>query len=478
MARSAFAAEDFAAVRVEALAALDAGGENRDLLLMLAKAQLKLGDGDGAQGTLARLDDAGVHGAPIVRMKAEAALLRQQPQQALALLGNDPSPDAWRLRAAAHQDMDDATAALDAFRRGMAAGADMQLARDYARFLIAAQDYAGADTALGVMQRVAGGALDTLMLEGDLRLKEGQQDAARLAYDRAIKAFPKRVEPLLAQATLSDMRNRLDEAIALVARAAAIAAKDQRVVDLQVQLASEKGDWEKVRTILAPVEADLDPRSANGLSYGEALLRLGHPEQARAIFAQALLLSPQNPYSRMMLAQAQLATGDAANAYRTVRPLSDSVLAGPDELELAEKAAQAAGDPAAGALHARRVSRDLARLQALSQTGQAALSRRDWTAAIAAYSALPGGNDDAEVQKRLAFACTSAGRHDEAIVHADRALMILPRDADMLHIAGLARLNAGRDKDNALRLLKQASQSDPANRLFRADLARAGAGAG
>jgi hypothetical protein len=42
----------------------------------------------------------------------------------------------------------------------------------------------------------------------------------------------------------------------------------------------------------------------------------------------------------------------------------------------------------------------------------------------------------------------------------------------MLHMAGLARLNAGQDLDTARRLLARASEADPANRLFRADLAR------
>jgi hypothetical protein len=40
-----------------------------------------------------------------------------------------------------------------------------------------------------------------------------------------------------------------------------------------------------VRQLLAPHEVDLDPRTPNGLTYAEALLRLGHPEQARVMFA-------------------------------------------------------------------------------------------------------------------------------------------------------------------------------------------------
>jgi Flp pilus assembly protein TadD len=54
-------------------------------------------------------------------------------------------------------------------------------------------------------------------------------------------------------------------------------------------------------------------------------------------------------------------------------------------------------------------------------------------------------------------ACSNAGRHAEAIAYADRALLISPRDPDMLHMAGLARLNAGQDLDTARRLLARAS---------------------
>jgi cytochrome c-type biogenesis protein CcmH/NrfG len=44
----------------------------------------------------------------------------------------------------------------------------------------------------------------------------------------------------------------------------------------------------------------------------------------------------------------------------------------------------------------------------------------------------------------------------------------------MPHIAGLVRLEAGKDTEQARALLAQAVQLDPSNRLFRADLGRAG----
>jgi len=341
---------------------------------------------------------------------------------------------------------------------------------DYAAFLLTAQDYKGAAAAINRLRQLGPQKLDTLMLAGQLAFQTSRLDEAKRTYSAAADAYPMRIEPLIALANLADMEDKVDAAIRLVERAAKIVQGNPAVVDLRVQLASEKGDWETVRKTLAHDEARLDPRSPNGMSYAEALLRLGHPEQARAIFAKALLLSLQNPYARMMLAEAQLASGDAVTALRTVAPLSGSVLAGPRVLDLAARAAQAAGDPSAaviaGRLHAPQI-------QLLAAAGQAALTREDWNGALAAYHQIPGYDSDAEVLRRLAQAAAKAGLADAAIGYADHALELAPRNADMLHIAAWVRLETGRDRDHMLRLMKQASQLDPANRLFRADLARA-----
>lgn len=473
-AQQAFAAEDYATARTQVLGALDSDGGNRDMLLLFARTQLKLGDGDGAQATLTRLEEAGVTSPELVRMKAEAAIMRGQPQAALNLLGRDGSAESWRLRAAAHSGLDDSPAALDALRRGLAVdGRNYALVHDYARFLLAAQDYREAGKAIETLRQLAPRRLDTLMMSGTLAAQQGQLDAAARSYTAAADAFPSRVEPLTALASLADMQGKVDAALAIVARAAKIAPGHPEVIDLTVLLASEKGDWETVRKALVSQEMTLDPRSANGLSYAEALLRLGHPEQARAMFAQALLLSPQNPYARIMLAEAQLAVGDAATALRTVQPLSDSALAGPRELDLAVRAAKAANDPSADALVARLRSPALKVNERLVNVGQAALVRQDWQAALAAFGQIPGHDNDAEVLRRMALAASRAGQVDVALGYADRALDLAPRNADMMHTAALVRLEAGRDRDKMLRLMKEASQLDPANRLFRADLARA-----
>lgn len=473
-AQKAFAAEDYAAARAQVLGALEGDGSNRDMLLLYARTQLRLGDGDGAQAALTHLEEAGFGGPELVRMKAEAAILRGQPQAALNLLGQDNGAEAWRLRAAAQSALDNAPAALEALRRGLAADPrHYALVHDYARFLIAAQDYPAAGKAVETLRQLGPARLDTLMMTGTLAAEQGQFDRAEISYKAAAKAFPLRIEPLTALASLAEMQGRIDAAGSFVAQAAKIAPSHPDVIDLTVLLASEKGDWETVRKTLVGRETSLDPRSANAMSYAEALLRLGHPEQARAMFAQALLLSPQNPYARIMLAEAQFAVGDARSALRTVQPLSDSVLAGERELDLAVRAATVAKDPSAAALAARLQSPALKVNQQLASAGQAALVRQDWSAALATFSKIPGHENDAEALRLMAIAASRLGQVDMALGYADRALELAPRNADMMHTAALVRLEAGRDRDQMLRLMKQASQLDPANRLFRVDLARA-----
>ncbi len=476
-AKTAFAAEDYGTARTSLLAALDVAGADKAMLLLLARSQLRLGDGDGAKAALVQLESASGKTAESTRMMAEAALLRGQPDEALELLGNDADPEAWRVRAAAHAALEDSPAALAAMRKGLAAGGNYALLHDYAVYQMAAQDYAGAEGTLAKMRVLGPERLDTLMVSGDLAVNQGRFGAASRAYLAAKAKFPARSEPLAALATLADMQGKLDEAIALVEQAAKISPRSTQVEALRVQFAAQHGDWEKVRTMLAGQESALEPRSANGMSYAEALLRLGHAEQARALFAKALSLSPQNPFARLMLAEAELETGDAASALRTIQPLSASVMADTRALELASKAARGAGDPSAAGLAARLASPQTRINQTLVAAGEAAAIRGDWRAAIAAYRQLPGYDGDAEVLKRLALASSKAGLHAEAIAFADKALALAPRNPDMPHIAGLVRLEAGQNADQARQLMAQAVQLDPSNRLFRADLGRAGGGA-
>lgn len=471
-ARQKIAGKELAAARVDLVAALGEKGDDPALLRLLADVQLRLGDGDGAAATAARLERAGVAAADVALIRAEAALLRGNPDEALALLGSAGSSGAERVRAAALAEKQDAAGALAALQRGAAAGADPLLWRDYARFLLGSGDLDGAANQVAALSRLQPDGFDALILGADIAARRGRYSEAHYLLEKATTRYPRVPDALIARATVFDLEGKLDDAIAMTQRASVIAPDDVRVRDLKVQFAAMKGDWNAVRALLAKQERDLDPLSANGLSYAEAMLRTGHPEQARAMFQRALTRSPNNPFSRVMLAEAQLATGDARAAFATVRPLATSVMADQRELELAVKAAEIAGLPDAGIFRARLADARQGRARKLSEQGQAALVREDWRAASSAFAELAQLGEDAEVLKRLALALSHEGRVDEAIRAADRARALKPDDPDTSYMAGLVRAKAGRDVPAAVNLLRQASQAAPDNAIFRQTLAR------
>lgn len=478
-ARQAVAAQDYDRARVLLTATLQEQPSNREALAMLVQTYLRLGDGDAAQGAAARLRTAGASGPELARFEAEAALLRGLPKQALELLAADASSDGWRIRAAALLDDGKSDDALAAFEQGLAAGSDPRLLQDYARFLLDSGDFDGAGQQLAKLEKVRPAPLSVIMLKGDLLIAQQQFAPALAAYQLAAQGNPRRIEPLLGQATALSMLGKKPEALAAIAAADKFKPGDGRIVALQVQLAAETGDWRMVRQVLQPIEGSLAPMSVENLTYAEALLNLGQAEQARARFARAHLVAPRNPYARLMLAASLMETGDAAGALEKVRPLADSALAGQRELSLAEGAARAAGDLAAAESYKQRLAEvsNGVRDKAVA-AADAAFARGDFTAARAAYRQLPGFAQDAEVLRRLALASSRLGQHGEAVALADQALALQPAGAAMKHAAGLVRLSANQDLAKAVALFAAAVAAEPANRAFRRDLAKAKAAAG
>ena len=477
-ASASLAAQDYEAARLQLAAALQKEPENPRLLLLMAQTQLQLGDADAVEGTLGRLERTHARFAELPRIKAELALLNKQPEQALALIKGDATPAGWRIRAAAQLAMADEAGAIRSFKRGMAAGDDPGLAAAYARYKLGSGDPSGADAIYRRMIAMAPANLETLLLAGDIAAAQGQIDNAIQAYRKVLEAFPGRVVPMLALANQYDTKGQVDEAMKQVAQAEKIAPDDPAVEALKYQLLSEKGEWDKIRLALQAREADMEPGTGLQMTYAEALLRTGHAEQARLLFKRAALALPGNPYSRMMLGQAQLATGDANGAWTTLAPFAASTLARPEILQVAEQAARGAGAPEAERLQARLEPTRLKATMALVQQGEAAMLRRDWGSAVAAYSRLLQQGNDPEVLKRLALAHNGLGRTQEAIGFADRALAAAPDNPDYLFLAGYVRAAGRKDLATALRLLEDAATLDPRNPDIARELRKVKAAAG
>lgn len=479
-AREALAQQDLQTARIRLISAVKEDPRNAALLDLLAEVQLRLGDGTSARDTLNRLAAAGGKGLRFEQLTAEMLLLTGRPQDALKRLGQDSSPESLRIRAAALLALDDIERAVPLWEYGTARGVGrdgLRLAFDCGSYLAGSGDLAKARALHGQMTAADPEAFETRMLAARIALESGDAAGARDSYAIAIKAFPRRIEPICGQAEAYDMAGALKEGLDLLAEAEARMPGEPCVTEVRVSLLSQMGEWGKIRDLLQNSEANLNPASGLGMSYAEAVMRLGRPELARAMFNRALAISPQNPYARLMLSEAQLATGDAAAAYATVAPLARSVLAGEQELDLGRRAAAAAGSPDAAGYAARLANGSWKQVQTINAQGLAAVSRRDWPAAIAAWQQL-GGADDAEIQRRLAYALHRAGRSPEAVIAADRVLVLQPENPDALYLAGLVRTEGGLDRERGVALLEQASQRQPSNWLFREALAKAKAAAG
>jgi tetratricopeptide (TPR) repeat protein len=471
-AKDAFTREDYRAARLTLSAALRDQPADVPILTLLARTQLRMGDPEGAEKSLALLAGK-MPAAEHAQLRAELFLLKGRGADALSALDpRDRSPTAWRLRAAAWLAAGAADRAGDAFVQGMAAGEDVRLAADYARYLLRSGRAGDAVAVHRQMRRFAPDAFETIVLEGDLAAAQGRTDAATAAFRRASEAYPKRPEPLLALARQLQGAGKLDEAMALVERADEVAGESPEVIETYVQLLAARGDWAKVRSTLLAGEATLDPNSPLGLTYGEALLRLGQPEQARTLFSRAHLLRPDDPYVGFMLGEAQLATGDPVAAWRTLKPLSQSLLAPESLLRTAARAAGAVHAPEAAALRGRLEPTRLARNMAVVEQARGAMGRQDWRAAVAALGAIPGGGNDPEILSGLALASSRLGQHAQAIGFADRALLQQPGEGSYLHMAGWTRLQAGRAAA-ARPFLQRAVETAPRDEEFRRDLQRA-----
>jgi len=476
-AKSHFAAQDFRAARLELASALQEDPGNIEMLSLLVETHLRLADPDGAADALARLQSKGGKGPDVQRFVAELALIKQQPQQALDALGTDSSAKAARIRAGAWLALGDDGKAVAAFEQGMAAGGDIRLASDYARYRLTSGDLAGAGAVLTKMRAIDGDAFETLVLAGDLAAAQGQPDKAIAAFKAVLDKYPGHIAPMLALANQYDAKGDIKKAVAVVEEAGKLARDDQQVLALRMQLHSEQGEWENIRQALQGKEGDLDPASGLSMTYAEALLRLGHAEQARVLFNRAALLRPGNPYARLMLGEAQLASGDAATSWQTLQPLAASVLARPEVLQVAAKAAETAGAPEAASLRMRLEPARLKVSTALVERAQAALQRQDWPQVLSAYGKLLEQGDDAEVLKRMALAASRMGQGAAAIGYADRAVALSPENPDYLYTAGLARLEAGTDIAGARRYLELAASVDPRNETIARDLKKATAAA-
>ena len=474
-AQSEFAAHDYAAARIHLIGALQAQPANRAMRLMLAKTLLALGDGDGAGTALALLTGTTAAGGELAELSAEAALLRKAPDVALGLLGPVASVEAERLRALALIQKQDMVGAQQHFETGLAAGGSARLFADYARYRLLSGDIAGADELAAKAAKADPDGIDSLLIGGLIAVRRGNLQTALDRYARAAKLYPASVAALTGKAAVLGDLGRSDEMQKVLDRAAVAAPTDLTVVFLRARNAAARKDWAGVRAAIQPAEAKLAPLDPIRQIYGEALLRLGQNQLAVAQLALIVRATPGNREAVRLLAEAQLAGGDAAGAVTTLRPLADQPAARSDELALMATAAQAVGDPAAGNYAARSKRPAPQTLGQDLTDADAAMRAGNWAGAAQSYDRLLAATDGKNiiVLNNMAYAQLMLANFDKAEAFAGRALKLAPDNPSVLDTAGWAQFRSGRNLAEARKLLRRAAQLAPQNATIRAHLAEA-----
>ncbi len=403
-AEAAFQDHRFSEARLDLGTLLQADGSDMQALELLARTQLMLGDGLGAEASLQRLADGDHAPADHQALLAEAFLLQGKYESALAAGEGLGTAEGLRIAAQAHIALGGAEAALDSFQRGTRAEGDRsRLYADYARFMHMQGDSVLAASLADMAREADPDGLEPLLASALIAQDNGAVPDALAWFEQAHALWPESRTALLGRiGALGDM-GRQDEARDLIADAALRMPGDADVAYLQAMLAAQDGEWNTVRRLLQGFEGSADPRPQ--LLYARALVELGLPEQALPRLTAMIRRTPENVDARRLLARTQLNVGDAGEAFSTVQHLATGPDGTPADLALYAEAARQSGQLGriASALAAAPSEEEV--LQQMSQA-DAHMAAGRWQEAIAVLEDMRrwSGDSNAMLLSNLAAA--------------------------------------------------------------------------
>ncbi|MFC4295242.1 tetratricopeptide repeat protein [Novosphingobium tardum] len=474
-AEKAMAAHDHRAAQIDLAAVLADDPGNARALLLSARNALAQGDGDGARAALNKIPQVS-RPRDWSLLAAEAALLREEPDEALQFVASQSSAEALRLRALAQAVTGDDEAAAQTFAAGLGAPGDKaRLYADYARFRLRSGDTGGARQMADRALALAPATLDSLLADAQVATEQGDLARALRSYDKAAAGYPGNLAAMTGRAGVLGDLGRTAEMDAAIAQIAALAPDSPQVAYLRARSAAARKDWAKVRDILQPGEATLASRPDALLLYAEAMLGLDQSEQARALLAPLARREPGNRIAALLLARAQFDGGDPKAAVQTLSPLASRPEAAPEVLTLMARAAQAAQDPRAGEFAARAKSPTPQALAAELARGDSALKAGNWQAASTAYERILAVTDGRNVLvlNNLAFAQGKLGNGKRGLTYALRALKLAPANPAVMDTAGWLMVETESDRSQGTALLREAAAKAPGNAAIAAHLAQA-----
>jgi len=342
------AQDNFTAARAAALSAVRSDPASGEAHLLLARTQLALQDGVGAEAELKRANDAGVDQKFTYHLKAQALVLEGQPEKAVAEAEKtDPQFRAYGLRIraramAAMGNMGAAQASLTEAAR--VAPDDAAVWTDTGRFRFVAGDMSGAIAASQKAVELDGGNIDALVLRGELVRSQYGLVASLPWFENALKRDPLYHDALIQYAATLGDAGRTIEMLAATRRALEARPGSPQALYLQAVLAARAGNYDLARSLVEQTGGSIDSLPGMLLLTGALDLESGDIQQAIDKLRQLTDMQPDNAVARTLYAQALLRSDAARNALDVLRPVVLRADADSYPLTLAARAFERLGD--------------------------------------------------------------------------------------------------------------------------------------
>ena len=474
---AAFQAHDYLKARIQLSEGLKQQPDNHAMQVLLVRTFLKLGDGERADLSIREMTPEMRSQQAIRLLQAEADVLLGRFDQALDGLSGIESAAADRLSALAHIGKGDIASAVDRLEAGMKRKDPSALLHaTYARLEFMRGNWNRADDLSAEALKLDPQLIDGMLVRADLLERRNDLTESRAVFQNVLRIHPANFDARLGHARVLAAMGQGSEALEIAQGLQAEVPDAVAAASIRAAVAAQKQDWASVRSILQPFESGLPTQAGAAFLYGKALIELGLPGQA--VIHLAPLFERQTGWRKLRVSYARALSESAEpdKALAIIRPLAERPDAAPDELRLATRIAQGAGDPDAARFEKRIGNAAPEWVGGQIAVADRALRNRQWAQAEQAYLDIIEqlGPSNAMVLNNLAFAQGELGKQDKALKSALAAVELAPSNASILDTAG-ALLIANGQRDRGIKLLRKAAAIAPENPVIKRHLAEAGA---
>jgi len=191
--------------------------------------------------------------------------------------------------------------------------------------------------------RASPGSAQLWTLQGIAFAGKGDDKPALSAFQQALKLAPRNVAALAGAAQIAyEAGSR--EAAPLLERLLELRPGDPTAHAMLAVLEYRKGDCKAAVSHFDKAGALLDSQLDALHAHATCLARLGRIDDAAAALQRSLVLRPDDPQERLLLASVQIMAHKPKDALATLRPLLDAGNASAATLQLVSSAAEDAGD--------------------------------------------------------------------------------------------------------------------------------------